>query len=191
MRWVSWLKSAAVRTGRRSTGATPIACATLSRRCWKGATDCSSCCISASGWHADHFRVVVIEPELEAWIWQRNQRGAAPLGFATVDQLVASVRESGLAWPDGQPKPTRPKEVLEAVCRARGIGFSAALHRSITASVSLVGCQDPAFVHLRTTLRLLAKGCIDIAGAVQHAHDINAVRDRRVEDDVPPERKAA
>lgn len=109
--------------------------------------------IAQTGWHLDHFRVVVIEPELEAWIWQRNQRVAAPLGFATVDQLVASVRESGLAWPDDHPKPTRPKEALEAVCRARGIGFSAALHRSITASVSLFGCQDPAFVHLRVALQ--------------------------------------
>lgn len=109
--------------------------------------------IAQTGWHLDHFRVVVIEPELEAWIWQRNQRVAVPLGFKTVDQLVASVCNAGLAWPEGQPKPSRPKEALEAVCRLKGIGFSAALHRSITASVSLIGCQDPSFVQLRAALQ--------------------------------------
>ena len=39
-------------------------------------------------------------------------------------------------------------------------------------------------------LRRLAKGRTDVASAVQHAHDVNAIIDRRVEDDVPPEREA-
>ena len=40
-------------------------------------------------------------------------------------------------------------------------------------------------------LRFLVKGRIDVAGTVQHADDIDAVLDRRVKDDVPPERKTA
>lgn len=109
--------------------------------------------ILRTGWNAEHFRVVVIDPELEAWIWQRNQRVAAPLGFGSVAEMVEAIRDAGLEWLDGQPKPTRPKEALEAVVRRRGIGWSSAIHRSITGSVSLVGCQDPAFLELRHALQ--------------------------------------
>jgi hypothetical protein len=97
--------------------------------------------------------VICIEPELESWIWQRNNRVAAPLGFGGVDEMIAEVRAAGLDWPDGQSKPTRPKEALEAVVRRRGIGWSSAVHRSITANISLIGCLDPAFAALREVLQ--------------------------------------
>lgn len=109
--------------------------------------------ILLTGWEAERFRVVVIDPELEAWIWQRNQRVAAPLGFGSVEEMIEAIRDAGLKWLDGQSKPTRPKEALEAVVRRRGIGWSSAIHRSITSSVSLIGCQDPAFVELRSALQ--------------------------------------
>ena len=109
--------------------------------------------ILRTGWNAGHFRVVVIDPELEAWIWQRNHRVATPLGFTSVDSMVEAIRGAGLDWPDGQSKPTRPKEALEAVVRRRGIGWSSAIHRSITSSISLIGCQDPAFIDLRNALQ--------------------------------------
>lgn len=109
--------------------------------------------VCATGWDADRFCVVVIDPELEAWIWQRNQRVATPLKFESVPAMVAAVRAAGLEWTDEQPKPRRPKEALQAVLRQRGLGWSAAIHRSITASVSLVGCQDPAFIQLRSALQ--------------------------------------
>lgn len=109
--------------------------------------------VCATGWDAARFCVVVIDPELEAWVWQRNQRVAAPLRFESVPDMVAAVRAAGLEWPDDQAKPARPKEALRAVVRQRGIGWSSAIHRSVIASVSLVGCQDLAFVELRTALQ--------------------------------------
>lgn len=109
--------------------------------------------IASTGWPIDRFRVICIEPELECWIWQRSNRVAAPLRFGSVAEMVAEVRMAGLEWPDGQAKPTRPKEALEAVVRRRGLGWSSAVHRSITASVSLNGCLDPAFLALRDALQ--------------------------------------
>lgn len=109
--------------------------------------------VCATGWDLNRFCVVVIDPELEAWIWQRNQRVAAPLKFESVADMVAAVRAAGLEWGDGQAKPLRPKEALQAVVRQRGLGWSSAIHRSIIAGVSLVGCQDPAFVELRGALQ--------------------------------------
>src|SRR5262249_32763761 len=39
--------------------------------------------IVSTGWTIDHFRVIAIEPELETWIWQKNQRVANALGFGS------------------------------------------------------------------------------------------------------------
>ena len=110
--------------------------------------------IKATGWAEDSFKVIVIDPELEAWIWQRNQRVASALKFNSVPEMVAAVKAAKIAWPEDQPKPSRPKEALEAVAtKKRKIGYSSALHRSITASVTLVGCQDEAFLQLRHILQ--------------------------------------
>ncbi|MGH7172554.1 MAG: methylation-associated defense system protein MAD4 [Gemmataceae bacterium] len=110
--------------------------------------------ILASGWSEGSFRVIVVDPELEAWIWQRNQRVATALKFGSVAEMVKAVQDAKVDWPDGEPKPSDPKKALEAVAtRRRGIGFSSAIHRSITATVSLVNCQDAAFLELRQTLQ--------------------------------------
>ena len=125
---------------------------------WDGSPGAASICadltakIAATGWPRERFRVICIEPELENWIWQRNNRVAEPLGFASVDEMIAAVRAEGLEWADGYPKPLRPKEALEAVVRRRGIGLSSSVHRSITERVSLNGCQCPALLGLRDAL---------------------------------------
>ena len=110
--------------------------------------------ILVTGWPADAFKVIVIEPELEAWIWQRNQRLATALKFGSVAEMVKAVHDAKVDWPNGQAKPSRPKEALEAVAtRKRKIGYSFALHRAITATISLAGCRDNAFLELRQTLQ--------------------------------------
>ena len=43
----------------------------------------------------------------------------------------------------------------------------------------------------KRALRLVSKGRINVSSTVQHAHDVDATINRGVEDDVPPERKAA
>lgn len=110
--------------------------------------------IIGTGWAADAFKVIVIEPELEAWIWQRNNKVAAALKFASVSEMVKAVQDAKIDWPDGQDKPTRPKEALEAVAtKRRGIGFSSAIHKSITSVASAIACQDAAFQELKATLQ--------------------------------------
>lgn len=110
--------------------------------------------IRGTGWTEDRFKVIVIEPELEAWIWQRNQKVAKSLKFASVPEMVKAVQDAKIDWPDGQDKPSRPKEALEAVAtKRRGIGFSSAIHKSITSVVSATACQDAAFQELKATLQ--------------------------------------
>lgn len=126
---------------------------------WEGSPGANEICagltsrIASTGWPTDRFRVICIEPELETWIWQPSNRVAAQLRFSSVAEMIAEVRAAGIEWPDGSPKPHRPKEALEAVVRRRGLGWSSAVHRSITTKVSMKGCQDPSFLDLRDTLQ--------------------------------------
>lgn len=110
--------------------------------------------IVATGWSPERVQVIVIDPELENWIWQRNQRVATPLRFANVNEMVGVVVSSGFDWPANAAKPNRPKEALEAIAKNRRIGWSSAIHRSVTQSVTLVGCRDAAFLELRDRLQL-------------------------------------
>lgn len=70
--------------------------------------------IKATGWEADRFVVIVIDPELENWIWQQNDHVARGLGFSDSDELLADP-DLRAAWPHEQAKPSSPKEILESL----------------------------------------------------------------------------
>jgi hypothetical protein len=108
--------------------------------------------ILATGWAVDHFAVIVIDPELENWIWQQNDHVARGLGFGNSNELMADT-DLRVAWPQGQTKPTSPKEVLEALLRKNRIPRSSAIYKQITAQVSVRRCQDSAFQLLIESLR--------------------------------------
>ncbi|WP_410820581.1 methylation-associated defense system protein MAD4 [Micromonospora sp. 050-3] len=104
------------------------------------------------------FAVILIEPELEAWVWQDNPRVAQALNCpANFRQILA---DSG-HWPRDRAKPARPKEALEHLrdryrdLRRDGhkVDRSPALFKRLAAGISVRGCVDPAFLKLRDTLR--------------------------------------
>jgi len=112
-----------------------------------------------SGWREGQFEIVLIRPELEVWIWQDNPhvqrafyRRLSAAERARLPPLRTWLRDQGL-WPEGQPKPSDPKA---AVLRARAqfrAGSQTSIYVEICRSVSLQGCQDPAFHQLRDALR--------------------------------------
>lgn len=104
-----------------------------------------------SGWSATDVAAVVIDPELENWIWQDNPIVERVVGHAR-PSLRSELAVSG-DWPPDSPKPPRPKETLEAVLRRNRVPRSSALYREITRQVSLKGCSDPAFLDLRGALQ--------------------------------------
>ncbi len=105
-----------------------------------------------SGWERDRFHVVVIDPELEVWIWQQNPHVATALGFESVDGLMADTLLVD-AWIRGQAKPKDPKETLEAILKKKRIPRSSAIYKGITSKVSVRQCQDSAFLTMLETLR--------------------------------------
>ncbi|MBF0212266.1 MAG: hypothetical protein HQM00_01740 [Magnetococcales bacterium] len=105
-----------------------------------------------SGWSQDRFHVVVIEPELETWIWQQNPHVATALGFDDVETLMADDLLAR-AWSAGQPKPSNPKETLETLLRKKRIPRSSAIYQKITSKVSVRQCQDASFLAMVEILR--------------------------------------
>lgn len=100
----------------------------------------------------EHYAVVVIDPELEAWIWQDNDHVANAFHYRSPLSLREWLKQSG-DWPEGCAKPPDPKAAVEKVLRHTRTPRSAALYRNVVNRISTRGCTDPAFVRLVETLR--------------------------------------
>lgn len=104
------------------------------------------------GWDDEIFRVIVIDPELENWIWQKNVHVARALGFETHEAMVEAMSHDG-NWPAGKDKPIDPKGLWERMLRRARIPRSSAIYRKITSQVSISRCRDEAFLELRQALQ--------------------------------------
>lgn len=104
--------------------------------------------LEEGGWQG-RCEVVVIDPELEAWVWSNSPHVPKVLGVAQEDMetILQQYRDAGAT------KPSRPKEAMEACLRKAGIPRSSSLYRELAEKVSLKGCVDRAFIQLRDTLR--------------------------------------
>ena len=104
--------------------------------------------LAQNGW-PDRSVVIVIDPELENWVWSDSPRVAAALGWQH-DELRRWLAESGY-YQEGALKPTSPKEAVEEALRLRGIPRSSAIYLNIATQVNFDRCVDPAFIKLRAT----------------------------------------
>jgi hypothetical protein len=104
-----------------------------------------------SGWSEDDVVAVVMDPELENWMWQDSPVIESVVGYSG-PSLRQHLAASG-AWPLASAKPPRPKETLEAELRRNRIPRSSALYRKVAEKVSVKSCVDPAFADLRAALQ--------------------------------------
>ncbi len=98
-------------------------------------------------------KAIVIEPELEAWVWSDSPEVDAVLRWgnqATPLRMWLSDHD----WlGESQAKPDRPKEALQAILRHTRTPRSASLYRQLAERVSLSRCEDPAFLELKAVLQ--------------------------------------
>jgi hypothetical protein len=106
--------------------------------------------LTNAGWAA-RACAIVVDPELENWVWGDSPRVDQVLGWAGRLPLRAWLRQNGYCA--AMEKPARPKEAMEAALRVVGKARSASVFRALAESVSLERCTDPAFAKLRRTLR--------------------------------------
>ena len=105
-----------------------------------------------SGW-GNRAAAVVIDPELEVWVWTRSPHVEEVLGWkGRRPSLVEWMRNNGYLA-EGEIKPQRPQECLDRALEIAKKPRSSALFGQIAKRVSLASCTDPAFRKLRSTLQ--------------------------------------
>jgi hypothetical protein len=96
------------------------------------------------------FAVIVIEPELEAWLMSRNEHLARIL---RCPENYREILATAGFWPADLAKPPRPKEALEYLKRRHRARTANADFGKLAEAMSVQRCQDPAFLQLRDQLR--------------------------------------
>ena len=105
------------------------------------------------GWEPDQVAFLVIEPELEAWLFggadAHLQRAVDwPQDIAIRDWLQAQGH-----WNPGDGKPANPKAAIQAVLAQSRIPLSSEVFEAVARRAGLAHCQDRAFQKFRSTLR--------------------------------------
>lgn len=108
--------------------------------------------LANSGWSKRN-AVIVLDPELEIWIWSDSPHVADVLGWT---QGVESLRNWLIAQSylrPGDAKPQHPKEAMEGALREVRRSRSSAVYAELAKKVSFARCNDLAFEKLKATLR--------------------------------------
>ena len=115
--------------------------------------------LSSNGW-MDRAKAIVIDPELEVWLWNGSPDVAEELGWGRDYSGLRAHLASKDLWPLAAVKPPDPKRAAReamkvARVRKRARRSPAKFRRlaSRVASPVLSNCQDPAFLELISTLR--------------------------------------
>ena len=107
--------------------------------------------LSRNGWE-NRSKAIVIEPELENWVWSGSIHVSRVLGWNSYHELKDWLHEQG-HWPHETTKPPDPKEAMGAALAKSGRRVSAAIFGRLADTVSVRGCECPAFGELRDTLQ--------------------------------------
>jgi hypothetical protein len=101
----------------------------------------------------DREAAVVLEPELEIWVWSDSPHVAEILGWKNRQtDLNRWLREKGFLH-EGEIKPDRPKESMEAALKRVRKPRSSVLYQRLAEKISFGRCTDEAFNKFKTTLQ--------------------------------------
>ncbi len=109
--------------------------------------------IEGAGWELDSVSVIVIEPELEAWLFGRAFRHLEQAVLWPGSEPIRNWLTANNHLSSGTVKPADPKAAIDAILFQKRIPRSASLYEEMAKRVSLAGCQDRAFQKLLATLR--------------------------------------
>jgi hypothetical protein len=108
--------------------------------------------LAKNGW-GDRAKVIVLDPELEVWLWDSSFQANRVLDWpGGPPALERWLRDRGHLI-QGERKPGCPKEAFLAALRHRDIKRSSALYRDLALDFRVLGCTDRAFLRLVSTLR--------------------------------------
>ena len=102
-----------------------------------------------AGWY-ERNHVVVLDPELEIWVWSDSPHVARALKLSPADlqQVLAHFPR------DVHAKPVDPKGAMESALKMAKLPRSSAIYAALASSVSLNRCRDENFSSLKSILTL-------------------------------------
>lgn len=106
--------------------------------------------LNRNGWEG-RSAVVVIDPELEIWVWSDSPHVSGIVGMDK-EKIKVLGNQKGY-WQVGETKPSRPKELLREVLHCTKTKYSRALYGQLARKVSLRRCQDGSFSRFREILQ--------------------------------------
>jgi hypothetical protein len=108
--------------------------------------------LSTAGW-GDRAAAVVLDPELEIWVWSDSPKVDDVLGWTGRSPRLAEwLRQEGYAV-SGQSKPSHPKKAMEEALRLARKGRSSAIFLELAKHVGVNRCIDPAFLKFKGLLQ--------------------------------------
>ena len=108
--------------------------------------------LARSGWDG-RSATIVLDPELEVWVWSDSPHVEEVLGWRGGEPGLRTWLQGWGYLQEGESKPARPKEALEAALRQAGKPRSSTLYRRLAERVSLTGHEEVAFTELCRVLR--------------------------------------
>lgn len=108
--------------------------------------------LSVNGW-ADRATVIVIDPELESWVWNDSTHVDDVLGWRGKNPTLREWLGNKGFLNAGEIKPSRPKEAMEGALRFVRKPHSSAIYLQIAQRVSIERCTDGSFIKLKQVLQ--------------------------------------
>jgi hypothetical protein len=108
--------------------------------------------LTRNGWK-DRCAAIVIDPELENWVWSESPHVGEFLGWTKHRPDVREWLRASGALAAGASKPNRPKEAMELVLRHTKKPRSSTIYEALAKKIGLSTCRDEAFGKLRTVLQ--------------------------------------
>jgi hypothetical protein len=108
--------------------------------------------LSSNGWDS-RAAVLVIDPEIEVWIWSDSPHVTEICGWSGKLPKIDEWLKSNGYFSRGSSKPHPPKKAFREALRQVRKQPSAAIFLQIAQRVSLSRCSDPAFQKLKSLLQ--------------------------------------
>ena len=107
--------------------------------------------LCGAGW-SNRCAAVVIDPELEAWIWSASPHVDNELGWHGRDPELRTWLAKQQFIQPGAVKPNDPKTAMREALRIAQKPLSSRIFSKLAETVGLSRCQDRAFMKLKMVL---------------------------------------
>jgi hypothetical protein len=109
--------------------------------------------LAANAW-TDRAKAIVIDPELEAWVWSDSPQVDRCLGWSARSPALREWLSNQGLWDPSMTKPQNPELAFVRALREVRKPMSSSIFSDLARSVSLLRCRDEAFAELRGTLTM-------------------------------------